>query len=1135
MRNVFILLILSVFLSFNPGQKAIASGSSNILSDRLIEQIQSSKSDDLIRVNIFMREQFDTQQLLRNVDAMEREERRAYVVSVLKEFSSLSQKSVLNEINTLERSKIVNQVTSLWVVNVINCYATPEAIAQLNGHRDIELIDHDVYQIVLDPAERRDAFAEEGDPENREITWNVTKINAQLVWALGFNGEGVIVAVIDTGVNYNHLDLVNNVWEHPDYPYHGWNYVNNSNNPMDDQGHGTHCAGTVAGDGSAGSQTGVAPGATIMCLKVLDSGGGGNQSSVWSAVQFSIENGAHVLSLSLGWQHSWGPNRTAFRQAFDSALAAGLVASVAAGNEGDQQGSYPIPDNVRTPGDCPPPWLHPDQTLTGGISSVVCVGATDNGDGLAGFSGRGPLTWSAITPYNDYAYQPGMGLIRPDVSAPGVSIKSLAHYSNTAYESGWSGTSMATPAVAGVMALMMQKNMGITPAQISQVLEETTLVLQPGKNNNSGSGRVNALAAVEAVSMPGPSYYSHTFNDASGNGNGMLDPGESVLVTLAVANFSDEAVNAVTVNLTTESEYITITDGTEFYGDFSLESIIEMEDAFAFDVANNIPGGEAIKFFVTAVSGDESWESSFTATANGVNFTTGLFTINDPNGNGNGNLDPGENVTITIQINNLGQIAAPNVVCTLTSPSPEITINNGSFTIPNLNGGQSLNATFNVTVSPDAAIGSVAELNLALVSGYYDFETSFFPKIGLVVEDFETGDFSQYDWEFAGNAPWTIVNSGAYEGTYAAKSGTIGNNASSQIMVTMEVAGNDTIAFYRKVSSESGYDFLQFFIGNTKMGEWSGEVAWSRVAYPVTAGIKTFKWVYTKDVFVVSGQDCSWIDYIEFPGMVDHTMTVNAGNDAEICVGMTHQTSAAAQNYNSLLWTTSGTGNFSNNAILNPIYTPSQGDYDAGNVTLSLTVYGDGGEMLTDNFVLSFMPLPAQPVAIAGPATVCMGFTESFHTSGAAHAGWYEWELTPDYAGTFSSNDTTVIVVFLDGYTGNATLKVRGMNDCGEGDFSEDFVLLVDDCTGIKELITGEKFSVSPNPNNGSFLITFADDFVTDNTIKILDTKGQTVFTQASKGATQLQVDAGALENGIYFIIIENDFSTSVEKLIINK
>ncbi|NCC73144.1 MAG: T9SS type A sorting domain-containing protein [Sphingobacteriia bacterium] len=1133
MKHVFTLLMLSVFLSFYSNQQVFAS-KAQVISERLNQKIQTTKSDDLIRINIIMKENFDTEQLLRNVETMEREERRIYVIGVLKEFSALAQKRVRIKLNDLQQQSMVSEVRPLWIANVINCYATSQAILELSSDNEIELIDEDVYQILLDPAERKDAVAMQGNPDDREITWNVLKINAQLVWDLGYTGDGVIVAVIDTGVNYNHLDLQNNLWEHPDYPYHGWNYVSNNNNPLDDNGHGTHCAGTVAGNGTAGSQTGVAPGAKIMCLKALDSGGGGNQSSVWYAAEFSVEHGAHVISLSLGWQHSWGPNRQVFRQTFDNVLAAGLVASVAAGNEGDQQNSFPIPDNVRTPGDCPPPWLHPDQTLVGGISSVICIGATDNNDGLADFSGRGPATWATVSPFNDYPYQPGIGLIRPDISSPGVNIKSLAHYNNTGYEANWSGTSMATPAAAGVMALMLQKNNSLTPAQISQILEETTVVLQPGKNNNSGSGRVNALAAVNAVSMPGPSYYSHTFNDLSGNGNGEIDPAESILLTLSMANFSDEVIENVTVSLSCDSDYITLTDTVEFYGNFELESIIEMEDAFAFEVDDNIPGGETLKFYLMAVSGEESWESSFTATANGVAFATGLFTISDPNGNGNGSLDPGENVLINIEIINNGQIAAPEVICNLTSSSPEITINNGSFTIPVLNGGESANAAFNITVAPGAQIGAVATLNLGLTSGFYLFETSFYPKIGLIVEDFETGDFSQFNWDFAGSAPWSVVSTGAYEGTYAAKSGTIGNNATSEINITIEVAGNDSIAFYRKVSSEADYDFLQFYIDDLKMDEWSGETEWGRVAYPVTSGSKIFRWVYSKDVFVTSGSDCGWIDYIELPVAADQTMSVNAGADAEICEGVDFQTTATAQNFSSLIWTTSGTGSFDNNTMLNAIYTPGQEDYAAGNVELLLTVFDSGGDNLSDNLLLSFLPLPEIPGNITGPNVVCMGFSEYFSTNGSEHAVYYQWELIPETAGTFNSADTTVLITFTDGFTGTAALKVKGINDCGEGEFSAEFPIQVDDCTGLADFDTSSKISLTPNPNNGVFFITFADDFEVTSIIKIFDPQGQIVYVQRTSD-TQHEINLGTLRNGVYFLLIENEFFTSTNKLVINK
>lgn len=276
---------------------------------------------------------------------------------------------------------------------------------------------------------------------------------------------------------------------------------------MDDHGHGTHCAGTVAGDGTAGSQTGMAPDVQIMCLKVMDSGGSGSESGVWSAIQFSIDNGADIISMSLGWQQSWGPNRATWRNTMINALSAGVTVAVAAGNEGDQQYMYPIPDNVRIPGDCPPPWLHPDQTLLGGTTAVVCIGSTTSSDYISGFSARGPSTWETIYGFNDYPYNPEMGFVRPDVVAPGSNIKSLAHYSNTGYESGWSGTSMATPCAAGVMALMLSKNGDLTPPQIDQILEETALHLATTKSNTYGSGRVDALEAVNNVPFPQPILY----------------------------------------------------------------------------------------------------------------------------------------------------------------------------------------------------------------------------------------------------------------------------------------------------------------------------------------------------------------------------------------------------------------------------------------------------------------------------------------------------------------------------------------------------------------------------------------------------------------------------------------------------
>ncbi len=131
-------------------------------------------------------------------------------------------------------------------------------------------------------------------------------------------------------------------------------------------------------------------------------------------------------------------------------------------------------------------------------------------------------------------------------------------------------------------------------------------------------------------------------------------------------------------------------------------------------------------------------------------------------------------------------------------------------------------------------------------------------------EGFETGNFSAYPWTQT-TIPWTVQSTDVFSGTYAAKSGTITDSGTTTMTVplTINTAGN--ITFYYKVSSESGYDYLKFYLDGTQMGSWSGTVAWTSQSYPVTTGSHTFAWSYTKDGSVSSGSDCAWVDHIIFP------------------------------------------------------------------------------------------------------------------------------------------------------------------------------------------------------------------------------------------------------------------------------
>ncbi len=486
-----------------------------VLTPETQQRIATTPPGSLVAVNVRLVAQADPRELLQEVRALPRAARRARVVQRLKDLARQTQPPVLRFLE----SHGARDIRSLWIVNLIHARVAVRDLPALARLPEVARVDLDESRnLLLEQEKPRPAPAtlqRRALPDQtgtREIVWGVSKIRAPEVWNQGYRGQGVVVAVLDTGVNLNHQDLADHPWVNSDEvpgngvdddnngfvdDIHGWDFVNNDNDPMDDHGHGTHCAGTVAGDGTAGSQTGVAPEARIMAVKVLDSQGSGTESGVWQAIQYAVDNGADVISMSLGWQHAWNPDRPAWRQAFENVLAAGVVAAVAAGNERD--GGDPAPDNIRTPGDVPPPWFHPDQTLHGGQAAVVTVGATTSDDSYAYFSSYGPVTWQDVSPYNDYPYNPGMGLMDPDVAAPGYDIKSLDYSNNSGYTL-MSGTSMATPHVAGVMALLLSRNPELTPAEIDEILETSAVDLGPtGKDNDYGAGRVDAYEAFLQV------------------------------------------------------------------------------------------------------------------------------------------------------------------------------------------------------------------------------------------------------------------------------------------------------------------------------------------------------------------------------------------------------------------------------------------------------------------------------------------------------------------------------------------------------------------------------------------------------------------------------------------------------------
>ncbi len=271
------------------------------------------------------------------------------------------------------------------------------------------------------------------------VPWGITKVNAPLAHARGVRGATVKVGIIDTGIDYNHPDLAANYAG-------GIDYVNGDNNPMDDNGHGTHVSGTVAAIDNTVGVIGVAPSCRLYGVKVLDASGSGTFADVISGIDWCAANGMQVANMSLGASSG----TTALQTACDNALAAGVVICAAAGNGYGAPVSYPA-----------------------AYLSCIAVAATDQNNNRASFSNIGS---------------------QMDVAAPGVSVYST--YPGSSYAT-MDGTSMATPHATGVCALIWSTGSYTTASAVRTRLTSTcTDIGSAGFDNSFGNGLINADAAT---------------------------------------------------------------------------------------------------------------------------------------------------------------------------------------------------------------------------------------------------------------------------------------------------------------------------------------------------------------------------------------------------------------------------------------------------------------------------------------------------------------------------------------------------------------------------------------------------------------------------------------------------------------
>ncbi len=614
-------------------------------------ELAAKGAGEMVDVLMLFPATYDLEALDRSLEGASPEARRAAVIAALKQRAAAAQSSTRELLDAAARDGRAAGVRVLWMVNGLAFRGDASVVEAIAASKAEGTLLHDRpydWLSAVTPPGGNPAVAAAPAPAGPAVAaaptdtvWSVKWVKANRVWLdTGYMGAGVVVGHFDTGAWLTHPDLAGRLWTNPGEiagnaldddgngyvdDVHGYDFGNADSDPNDDvtgsgANHGTHTAGSVLGDGTNGTATGVAPAAQLMVCKVMRTDGtGASFTSIYEAHQYAIEMGARVFTQSLGLGGNVAVSLMQAERYNAEAIRVAGVAFFAAG--GNDRANYNPPYEISVTARVPAPW-HAAGVRWSSRGGVVAVGGTAYRSNTSyTSSSMGPAYWGDVPPWSDW---PGpTGIVKPDICAPASGVNSLQKPSGYTGDT-WSGTSMATPHAAGVAALMLSKNPSLSPAGIDSIIEQTGTPLgTAGKDNTFGNGQINALAAVNAVPLSLSPYLARTVTTMTDPGaDGILDPGETVSLVVEVTNNSAaQAAAGVTLGLAVDANaYVSIADGAATLPDLAAGggAATNAGDPFQIAIGAGTPQGFVFRLRLTmaAAGGYQTTED--------IAFTVGL-------------------------------------------------------------------------------------------------------------------------------------------------------------------------------------------------------------------------------------------------------------------------------------------------------------------------------------------------------------------------------------------------------------------------------------------------------------------------------------------------------------------------------
>ena len=355
----------------------------------------------------------------------------------------------------------------------------------------------------------------------------------------------------------------------------------------------------------------------------------------------------------------------------------------------------------------------------------------------------------------------------------------------------------------------------------------------------------------------------------NGGTDQILDYGEAGSLYTTFENVGQDSSGDLTFTLIHEAGMVTLNSNIIQNGSIAAGAEVTI-GPFEFQVSWNVDDGGLIPFIIQATDNIETWEYELNIPVEAPDYNLMSVDFLDL---GNGTLDPGETTTMQLVLTNVGHspVSYPTFEATTSDPNIILgAVESDNAYLWEIDGQVTI--TIEVAAVDDAPVGHTALLGIIIGSSGTNYENVFSVPItlGVLIEDFESGSFTSFDWIQGGDAEWTI-DSDSYSGNYSAKSGTISNDQTSELSIELNILYEGETSFWAKASSEQSgtgniYDYLEFYIDDEAAElNIGGESDWTEYTVDIPVGEHSLRWVYQKDGAQSSGQDCAWLDRIVFP------------------------------------------------------------------------------------------------------------------------------------------------------------------------------------------------------------------------------------------------------------------------------